>query len=370
MNQNDPIVFLKTKDFKFIKEIGQGGTGRTILMKDEAIDEIFVCKKYSPYNEDDKGLYYDYFKDEIKILYKTNHANIVRVFNYYLYPEETTGFIIMEYIDGKQIDKYLNENPDHLEDIFLQTIEGFKHLEEKEILHRDIRPNNILITESGIVKIIDFGFGKQVDANTVNKSITLNWRFSIPKDFEEEIYNHKTDIYFIGKLFEEIISQIGNVNFKYSHILKKMIAINYNKRINSFFDIYRDMLNDQSIDIQFTIGEKNIYQNFANDFIKIFTTIEDNLTYETSLDKIIRNLEELNKNSMLENIIQDNAKLTRIFLIGKYSYFKTKEIKVTYVSAFLDLLKKSTEDKRKIILNNLWIRFDSIQRFKDDDLPF
>lgn len=369
MKYNDVVIFEKNKEYKFIQEIGQGGTGRTILMKDETIDETFVCKKYSPYYESDKELYYDYFKDEIKILYKANHPNIVRVFNYYLYPKGNTGFIIMEYIQGECVNDYLYRNPEHLEDIFKQTIEAFKYLEEKEVLHRDIRPNNILITENGQVKIIDFGFGKQLNTNTIEKSITLNWRYTIPKDFSEGTYSHKTDMYFIGKLFEEIISEIGNLKFKYTNILLKMVSIDSNKRFDSFFDVYREILNNQSEEIIFLPKEKIIYKNFADELIKIIGKIEDNVTYEKDIDNIIRSLEELYRNSMLEDILQNNAKLSRIFLFGKYNYFKSREFKVSNLLDFLNLLKSSTQDKRKIILNNLWTRLDSIPRF-EDDLPF
>ena len=52
------IEFIRTKDYKFIKNIGQGGTGKTVLLKDEIIDETFVCKKYSPYYEEHKDLFF------------------------------------------------------------------------------------------------------------------------------------------------------------------------------------------------------------------------------------------------------------------------------------------------------------------------
>ncbi|NLE63026.1 MAG: protein kinase family protein, partial [Bacteroidales bacterium] len=64
------IEFVRTKDFRFINEIGQGGTGKTVLLKDEIIDETFVCKKYSPYYEEHKELFFKNFVDEIKILHK------------------------------------------------------------------------------------------------------------------------------------------------------------------------------------------------------------------------------------------------------------------------------------------------------------
>lgn len=374
MKKNNVIQFLRKKDFKFIQEIGQGGTGRTILIEDEIINESFICKKYSPYYEEDKETYFQYFKDEIKILHTINHNNIVRIFNYYLYPEKTTGYILMEYIKGKSIEDYLIENPDKILDVFNQTIEGFKYLEENEILHRDIRPSNILVSENGIVKIIDFGFGKKIDFKNQNKSITLNWEYSPPNDFNEKIYNFKTEVYFIGKLFEQIILKIENIEFKYSYLISKMIVINYQKRIDSFFDIYREIIKNETNNVEFTNSEKLVYQNFADNILKIFKQKNNDLEYLKNIDLIIRNLEILYENSILENHIQNNASLTKIFVLGNYNYFPKVQFKVEILHSFFNLLKSSSENKRKIIINNLWQRFDTIPKVVaikyDDDLPF
>ena len=108
METKDIATFLRSKDFIILKDIGQGGTGKTKLLKDETINENFVCKKYSTFYPEQQALYYNNFVDEIKILYKVNHPNIVRVFNYYLYPEKLTGYIIMEYIDGVDIENYIS----------------------------------------------------------------------------------------------------------------------------------------------------------------------------------------------------------------------------------------------------------------------
>jgi len=96
----------------------------------------------------------------------------------------------MDFIEGSEIQEYLKENPDKIDDIFIQTIYGFKYLEEVEILHRDIRPQNLLVSKNGIVKIIDFGFGKEIFFSTgFDKSITLNWRYAPPNEFEKQVYD-------------------------------------------------------------------------------------------------------------------------------------------------------------------------------------
>jgi eukaryotic-like serine/threonine-protein kinase len=248
------IQFVRTKDFKLIKEIGQGGLGKTVLLRDEIINEDFICKKYSPIFSGIAETYFDNFVEEIKLLHLLNHRNIVRVFNYYLYPEQKTGYILMEYVKGKEIHDYVKNNPQNLNEIFTQTIEGFKYLEQINVLHRDIRPQNILVSDDGIVKIIDFGFGKKIEFNEhFDKSISLNWRFSPPSEFANKIYDFKTELYFVGKLFEELIMENQIENFAFPEVLNKMITINYNDRIDSFFEISRSLLNLHSNTLQFTV---------------------------------------------------------------------------------------------------------------------
>ena len=146
-------------------DLGSGSFGQTVLLKDPFIDELFVAKKYEPYYESDRKEFFDSFLQEIKIMYKLNHRNVVRVFNYYPFESLYTGYILMEYIDGKRINEYLEDpslwakgvDPDT---IFSQLIDGFACIEERGIVHRDIREGNILITRDGVVKIIDFGLGK------------------------------------------------------------------------------------------------------------------------------------------------------------------------------------------------------------------
>ena len=99
------------------------------------------------------------FLDEIKILYKLNHKNIVRIYNYYAYENIFTGYILMEYIDGKNIEDFINDyfaplEEITLDDIFLQLIDAFCYIEAHGVIHRDIREGNILIDKMGTVKVI------------------------------------------------------------------------------------------------------------------------------------------------------------------------------------------------------------------------
>ncbi|WP_084320279.1 protein kinase domain-containing protein [Herbaspirillum huttiense] len=215
------VEFLRKKDFVLEEELGQGSCGKTVLLFDGTINERFACKKYSPIGH--SAEFFAGFVREIKLLHRINHVNVVRVFNYYLFPEKTTGYILMEYVQGINIEKYLEIHPEEINEIFFQVVAGFSHLEENSILHRDIRPANILVTDNGIVKIIDLGFGKHAIATEdYDKSISLNWWCELPSEFRYSKYDFSTEVYFVGKLFEKIILELGIQQFKHDVLLGRM----------------------------------------------------------------------------------------------------------------------------------------------------
>ncbi|HEY4787129.1 MAG TPA: protein kinase family protein [Bacteroidales bacterium] len=371
--KNNIVEFIRSKDYRFIENIGQGGTGKTVLLKDEIINEFFVCKKYLPLYKSDKEKYFRNFIDEIKILHSVFHKNVVRVFNYYLYPEKHTGYILMEFIKGTQIYDFVKSNPETLNDIFVQTIDGFRYIEENKILHRDIRPQNILVSESGMVKIIDFGFGKKIEfEDDYDKSITLNWRFSIPNEFEKKMYDTRTEVYFVGKLFEELIVNQHLENFNYSSILFEMINNDYDSRINSFFDVSRKIITNTSNMLDFSDLDKRTYKRFASELLAFFNKKSVNAEYVSSIEYIQTELENIYRNSILEDIIQNPINVLNCFIRGEFYYNKKPVLHVELLKEFINLLRSVAGDKKKIILNNLWQRFDSIPIYQkiEDDLPF
>ena len=177
MNNGDIITFNTKKNLTYIKPLGAGGTGDTHLFLDETTGIQFAIKKYVPKDYRHVDEYYNRFVDEIVILFNISHPNIVRIYNYYLFPEVKTGYLQMEYVDGTTIDKF-EPTPwgKDWNDIFREVISAFEYLEQHNILHRDIRPANILIDKNENAKIIDFGFGKHLESTSKDEnSIVLNW---------------------------------------------------------------------------------------------------------------------------------------------------------------------------------------------------
>ncbi len=375
---NDNIIeFVRKRNYVLVKELGQGACGKTVLLRDDVIDELFVCKKYSPYYEEHKQEFFANFLREIKLLHDVYHQNVVRIFNYHIYPEKLTGYILMEYVNGSDLDEYVKENPSSLADIFNQTIKGFCHLESRNILHRDIRPMNLMVTNDGAVKIIDLGFGKRVEVvDDFDKSISLNWWCEPPNEFSDSNYDFATEVYFVGKLFEKTIHDLSIEDFQYRSVLKKMCQVNPVNRFGSFLDVEREMLSNKLYEINFQGHELSSYRAFADSITKHVAKIENGTKYFDDHEKLVAKLESVFRNFTLEDVAPDCAPIFRCFLNGGFKYRK-HGFYVSCVNDFISLMKPVNDEKRRIILANIQSRLDAIERYEtpmlgdfDDDIPF
>lgn len=375
MKSGDVITFDVAKNFTYIDYLGDGGTGDTYLFKDETTDMLFAIKKYVPKDTRYIDDHYRRFVDEIKILFNISHPNIVRIYNYYLYPASKTGYLQMEYIEGTSINQFEPYPWDDKgwEDIFSEVISAFEYLEQNHILHRDIRPANILIDKNGNVKIIDFGFGKQLNgANRDENSVLLNWPATeMPTEVQlNQEYDERTEIYFVGTLFKHLLGE--NIDdFRYQHILEKMTKINPNQRYSSFTEIASDISAGVLGEIDFTEEQKEIYRDFAGALAGHIVHYSDKYMPTNNIPETLSKLAELIRNSSLEKYLQDNRQLIRCFISGGYSYNPQKEIEVQTVIDFYGLVTGLSPVKQKILFDNIYTRLATIPvEVTTDDLPF
>ena len=374
------VTFLRRRDYTFVRELGQGACGRTVLLRDETLEQNFVCKKYSPLEGLDREGLFRNFVREIKLLHDLHHLNVVRIFNYYLYPEIFSGFILMEHVEGVDIRSYLSAAPEQINDLFLQVVQGFKHLEDKSVLHRDIRHANLMVSSEGTAKIIDLGFGKRIEqSQDFDKSISLNLWCEPPEEFGTGKYDFRTEVYFVGKLFQQIIDEEGIQHFKYSKVLDQMVARMAKDRFESFSNVERIMQRDPFVEIEFSASEIRVYRLFADEIAQRITKIEEGTKYIDDFDRVKASLKAVLRTVTLEQIMPSAAPALRCFLTGEY-YFKKEGFPVDALKKFVELLTKVSSEKQRLILSNLHTRFDSVPRYKnlvptgfddmDDDIPF
>lgn len=375
------IQFVRRRDYVLVRELGQGACGRTVLLRDDQLGQMFVCKKYSPLPGLDRPTYYANFVREIQLLHQLNHINVVRVFNYYLYPETYSGYILMEHVSGLDVQAYLRSIPERTNEVFEQAIKGFKHLEQSRVLHRDIRPDNLLVGDDGLVKIIDLGFGKKIDtSDDFDKSISLNWWCELPHEFQDSTYNYSTEVYFVGKLFEKILLEENIENFKYGSLLSRMCERSQENRPDSFAAIEQMIDSNLFYEIDFSADERRAYRAFAEAVAERLVEVERG-KYVSDTDRVRKNLEDALRNVMLEEFVPDATLVLGCLLTGAYRYKRTG-FPVATLRRFVHLLKSVPSEKQRVLLANLHSRLDATKQYlqaqrpktgfedMDDDIPF
>ena len=375
-SSGDIVKLLRHRDYKYVRHLGYGACGETVLLRDDEIDERFVCKKYCPRSGDQEDLF-QRFRQEIKILHTLYHPNVVRIYDYFLYPESHAGFIVMEYVEGLAIDKYLIRFPNELEHIFLQMVQGFHYIASQNVLHRDIRNENILVQNGGKLKIIDLGFGKTVHSfSDFDKSISLNWQCVKPLEFKEDKYDFSTEVYFVGKLIERILGEIDDQSFRYGKLISHMSQSDPSKRISSFSDIINEISKSESLERRFDISEDNVeaYRQFSDAISERIASVGRSAKYRTNCQDVQSRLDALFEKTVLETHVSSNL-VADCFVEGNYSYYPKKNFPVAIFHDFVRSFRSFEDTRQRVILLNLHTRLDSLRRndevSKDnDDIPF
>ena len=381
-NNGDIVSFLKQKNYVMVNnDLGGGSFGKTVLLQDPFTDELFVAKMYKPQYDSMKEKFFKNFIDEIKIMYKLYHPNVVRIYNYYLYENACTGYILMEYIDGEDIRSFMEGyiwKEITIDSLFLQLIDGFAYIESHGIIHRDIRDGNILIDKNGIVKIIDFGIGKTVEQGFVSEDSLIEEinranSDTLPQEYSEGIYTSQTDMFYLAELLNRLINEylIDKSDFSYYEILDKMMKKNPKDRYESFLEVKSAIDKKDFLNMSISDSDKRIYQTFANSIYELINVFTSERSFNNNPETFIQKLEDVVKNNLFEDKIQNNGDLISTLVLSSYRYNLRVSVSCKVVYDFLDWFKTSTVISQKIILSNLITKLSTIDiDYTWEDLPF
>lgn len=365
-NNGDIVRFFKDKEYIMLdNDLGGGSFGKTVLLKDPFIDDVFVAKKYEPSfnDEEEKKKFYKNFLEEIKIMYKLNHHNLVRIYNYYAYEDIHTGFIIMEYIDGENIEEWFENCSIGLttassNDIFIQLIDAFDYLQKHDVIHRDIREGNILIDKDDNVKVIDFGIGKVIlPGDTIKDSLyaDINRANSdtLPAEYYSGVYTSLTDMFYLAELFNRLLSTYPCSEFMYQHIIDKMMSKHPEDRYSTFNEVKKDIEQGAFKSLSITDDEKRIYRDFADSLDYVIGVYGESPTFFLDSSSIISKLETVLTNNMFEDFVSNNLDVIQVFVNCKCTYDDEYGISVDKVREFVAWLKRVSSTKRNIIISNI-----------------
>ena len=201
-------------NYKILEKLGGGGMGVVYLAEDTKLERKVAIKflpNYISISSEER----DRFKIEAKAAASLNHPNIATI--YAIEESEDQIFIVMEYIDGVELKDKIRSSPlsvDESINIATQIAEGLEAAHKKGIVHRDIKSQNIMITNDGKVKIMDFGLAKIKGGTQVTKVGTTigTAAYMSPEQAKGEEVDHRTDIWSFGVVLYEMLT--GQVPFK------------------------------------------------------------------------------------------------------------------------------------------------------------
>lgn len=384
----DIIKFFKQKDYIMVNNnLGSGSFGKTVVLKDPDINELFVAKKYEPKIKEDREKFYRNFLEEIRILYKMNHRNIVRIYNYYAYESIYSGYILMEFIDGKTIGEYFKTYNECIplfsddptpDSIFIQLIDAFAYIEKHHIIHRDIREGNIMIDTTGTVKVIDFGIGKLIESAETDDSlcsqIYRERSDTLPQEYCNKEYTSLTDMFYLAELLNRLMREVtypDDIKFSYQNILDKMMQKKAEDRYDSFEEIQEAINKHGFKALDISEEDKKIYHSFVDGLYKSLTRYTSEQQFNTSPETFCEELQRALKNNIFEKYIQKNEDVISSVVSCPYKYDNSVDIPCKAVKDFLTWYERYNSETKKIILQNIISKLSTIETLiSSDDLPF
>lgn len=245
MSENLRMQYLE-EQYETLTTLGEQDTGRVFLVKDRRNGKIAVKK---------------YVSAEAAVLYESLRSikNRYMAKVYEIAADGQNGIVIEEYINGVTLGKYLEERnilrPEEVYDIVTQLCEVLAQIHERGIVHRDLNPENIMISEDGIVKLIDFGIARTVKEEKGKDTVILGTvGYAAPEQFGFTQTDARTDIYALGVLMHVMLTgqlpgqQIYWQGMPFGAVIQRCLELDPNQRFQKIGQLQEQL--EQAVPVQ------------------------------------------------------------------------------------------------------------------------
>jgi eukaryotic-like serine/threonine-protein kinase len=202
--------------YQIVEQIGAGGMGevyRAFRIDDEYQKQVAIKLVRAG---QDSGFVLSRFKNERQIMASLDHPNIARLFDGGT-TDEGVPYFVMELIEGEPIDEYCNHHKLSIAErlgLFSQVCSAVQYAHQRLIIHRDIKPGNILVTSEGVAKLLDFGIAKILDAEAVTGRFeptltmfrVMTPGYASPEQIKGEPITTASDVYSLGVVLYELLT--------------------------------------------------------------------------------------------------------------------------------------------------------------------
>ena len=198
--------------YEVLGKIGTGGMADVYKAKDHKLNRFVAVKVLKPEFREDKT-FIRKFRSEAQAAAGLTHPNIVNVFD--VGDDEGVYYIVMELIEGITLKEYIAKKGKlsikEATSIAIQVSMGLEAAHNHGIVHRDVKPQNIIISTDGKVKVTDFGIARAASSNTISSNVMGSVHYSSPEQVRGGYSDEKSDIYSLGITLYEMVT--GRVPF-------------------------------------------------------------------------------------------------------------------------------------------------------------
>lgn len=237
------MINQQIQNYKIISLIGEGGMGDVYLAEHISIQRKVAIKVLKPELVKNEEIRLR-FKNEAAMLAHLQHPNIVGLIDYV---EQDGGlFLIMEYVEGQGLDELIKvqQAPISIErakKLMIQIVEAFIYAHKNGIVHRDVKPSNILVTNDDQIKVLDFGIAKLVGEGNHHLTKTGTQIGTVyymsPEQVRGKVLDHRSDIYSLGVTFYELLTGVCPY-----------------KSMTTEYEIYDNIVKEPLLDLTQTMG--------------------------------------------------------------------------------------------------------------------
>ena len=197
-------------NYKILDKIGEGGMGEVFKAIDVMLEREVAIKVLRP-ELAGKSDIVARFRKEAVVLAKLNHPNIATLYNFVHHGDRY--FMVMEFAHGRTLDVIIDRHPNGLPwrrslELFLDALHAIEHAHNLDIVHRDVKPSNMMVNDRGILKVLDFGIARMLGSARLTRVglFVGTLKYMSPEQIHGRDTDARSDIYSLGIVLYKMLS--------------------------------------------------------------------------------------------------------------------------------------------------------------------
>ena len=235
------------------KKIGKGAFSVIYKGTHKFTKEVFAIKEIS---YDNLSKIKNTIKREFTVMKKLNHPNIIKLHEVFFDSENKNVYLVLDYYEKGDLHNFLKGKPlkeKYAKKFMRQLASGLKYLHENNIIHRDLKLKNILVTKSNDIVLSDFGFARDGDSNTMFDTLCGSPMYMAPEIMNHKVYDNKSDLWSVGVIMYELL--FGTTPYHAKNLIQLMKKIK--KKDVHIPDEYSSLISEECKNLLLSLLDKN-----------------------------------------------------------------------------------------------------------------